>query len=76
MYGAQQFGYVFDNRTPQYVEIKAHGQPQKYKILTVIEFTSSRKRMSVIVEDPSGKLRLFCKGADTVRITYKYSVYD
>ncbi|NXB43566.1 AT8A1 ATPase, partial [Leucopsar rothschildi] len=27
---------------------------------------STRKRMSVIVRTPSGKLRLYCKGADTV----------
>jgi magnesium-transporting ATPase (P-type) len=32
----------------------------------VIEFTSDRKRMSVIVKDPFGKIKLLCKGADTV----------
>ncbi|KQK74083.1 hospholipid-transporting ATPase IB [Amazona aestiva] len=29
-------------------------------------FNSNRKRMSVIVRTPSGKLRLYCKGADNV----------
>lgn len=37
----------------------------KYKLLNVLEFTSDRKRMSVIVQDPSGKIKLMCKGADS-----------
>ncbi|PKU43204.1 phospholipid-transporting atpase hypothetical protein [Limosa lapponica baueri] len=42
------------------------GQEERYELLNVLEFTSTRKRMSVIVRTPSGKLRLYCKGADTV----------
>lgn len=34
--------------------------------MNVIEFTSARKRMSVIVRTPEGKIKLFCKGADSV----------
>lgn len=64
--GACKFGYVFTNRTPQAVEIDALGQSERYEILNVIEFTSSRKRMSVIVRCPDDKIRLYCKGADTV----------
>ena len=38
----------------------------KYKILQVLEFDSSRKRMSVIVEDmQTNEIILFCKGAET-----------
>lgn len=37
-----------------------------YEVLQVLEFTSTRKRMSVIVRTPSGKIRLMCKGADNV----------
>ncbi|XP_023288941.1 probable phospholipid-transporting ATPase IA isoform X3 [Orussus abietinus] len=64
--GARKFGYVFDTRTPAYVEIVALGERQRYEILNVIEFTSARKRMSVIVRTPEGKIKLFCKGADSV----------
>ncbi|XP_037944939.1 probable phospholipid-transporting ATPase IA isoform X2 [Teleopsis dalmanni] len=64
--GAKRFGYVFDNRTPEYVEILALGERERYEILNVLEFTSSRKRMSVIVRTPDGKIKLLCKGADTV----------
>ncbi|KAF4316299.1 hypothetical protein BBO99_00002177 [Phytophthora kernoviae] len=37
-----------------------------YDILEVLEFNSTRKRMSVILKGPQGELKLFCKGADTV----------
>ncbi|KAA8542320.1 hypothetical protein F0562_023544 [Nyssa sinensis] len=37
-----------------------------YKLLNVLEFSSSRKRMSVIVRNEEGKLLLLCKGADSV----------
>ncbi|XP_059643891.1 putative phospholipid-transporting ATPase 9 isoform X2 [Cornus florida] len=37
-----------------------------YKLLNVLEFSSSRKRMSVIVRNEGGRLLLLCKGADSV----------
>lgn len=37
-----------------------------YQVLEVLEFNSTRKRMSVIIRAPDGKLKLLCKGADTV----------
>ncbi|KAJ1406289.1 P-type ATPase [Sesbania bispinosa] len=37
-----------------------------YKLLNVLEFNSSRKRMSVIVKDEEGRILLLCKGADSV----------
>lgn len=37
-----------------------------YKLLHVLEFNSSRKRMSVIVRSPENKLLLLSKGADSV----------
>lgn len=41
-------------------------QINAYQVLEVLEFNSTRKRMSVIVKMPDGKLKLLCKGADTV----------
>ncbi|KAF7403429.1 hypothetical protein HZH68_006223 [Vespula germanica] len=64
--GARKYSYVFDTRTPAYVEIIALGERQRYEILNVIEFTSARKRMSIIVRTPTGKIKLLCKGADSV----------
>lgn len=66
VYGARNLGYVFETRTPNYVDIKALGTMERYEILNVLEFTSTRKRMSVIVRAPDGKIRLYCKGADSV----------
>lgn len=66
VYGASKFGYVFESRTPDTVEINAFGELQQYQVLNVIEFTSTRKRMSVVIKDPQGKIKLYCKGADTV----------
>jgi len=59
--GAMRFGYVFTTRTPTIVEVDALGTLQKYEILNVLEFTSTRKRMSVIVRNPNGEIKLYCK---------------
>ncbi|XP_061095635.1 phospholipid-transporting ATPase IB isoform X1 [Conger conger] len=64
--GAKGLGFVFTARTPHSVIIEARGKEQTYELLNVLEFSSDRKRMSVIVRTPSGKLRLYCKGADNV----------
>ncbi|KAG5922662.1 hypothetical protein E4U53_003684, partial [Claviceps sorghi] len=37
-----------------------------YQVLDVIEFSSRRKRMSVVVRTPEGRICVFCKGADNV----------
>jgi phospholipid-transporting ATPase len=42
------------------------GASLEYEILNVCEFNSTRKRMSTVVRGPDGKIRIFCKGADTV----------
>lgn len=66
VYGAQKFGYIFETRTPHHVEVDALGTTEKFEILNVLEFTSSRKRMSVITKNSKGEIKLYCKGADTV----------
>ncbi|XP_042498744.1 probable phospholipid-transporting ATPase 8 isoform X3 [Macadamia integrifolia] len=39
---------------------------REYKLLHILEFSSSRKRMSVIVRNEENQLLLLCKGADSV----------
>ena len=39
------------------------GKDETYEILNVLEFTSSRKRMSVIVRMPDNSIKLMIKGA-------------
>ncbi len=53
-------------RKPKSVFVNMHGTSQEYEILNVCEFNSTRKRMSTVVRCPDGKIKLFCKGADTV----------
>ena len=42
------------------------GSQEEYEVLNVIEFTSTRKRMSVIVRDPRGRIRLLTKGGPSI----------
>lgn len=39
---------------------------RKYKLLNLIEFDSTRKRMTVVVRTPEGKILVICKGADSI----------
>jgi len=64
---ADYFGHSFVNRKENLAIIfnKEANISSEVEVLYTIEFTSKRKRMSVIVKD--GKhIRMFCKGADTV----------
>lgn len=64
--GAAMLGYRFTNRKPRSVIFTANGVEQEYELLAVCEFNSTRKRMSTIFRCPDGKVRIYCKGADTV----------
>ncbi|XP_064637664.1 probable phospholipid-transporting ATPase IA isoform X4 [Lineus longissimus] len=63
---AKKLGFNFTTRTPDNVTIEVMGKPETYQILNVLEFTSTRKRMGVVVRVPAGNIKLFIKGADTV----------
>uniref|UniRef100_A0A6I8N5H2 Phospholipid-transporting ATPase n=1 Tax=Ornithorhynchus anatinus TaxID=9258 RepID=A0A6I8N5H2_ORNAN len=66
---ARNFGFVFRSRTPETITVVEMGETRVYQLLAILDFTNVRKRMSVIVRDPEGKLILFCKGADTIIYT-------
>uniref|UniRef100_A0A674D9H2 Phospholipid-transporting ATPase n=1 Tax=Salmo trutta TaxID=8032 RepID=A0A674D9H2_SALTR len=63
---ARNFGFVFRSRTPESVTIVEMGEQHSYELLAILDFNNVRKRMSVIVRSPEGKLCLYCKGADTM----------
>jgi len=69
---AQDLGYMVIDRTTQSITLltQSHGigssVRETYRILDVIDFSSHRKRMSVIVRFPCGNIYIFCKGADSV----------
>ena len=65
--GAEVYGYKFTTRKPDSVSITtSDGTEETFQVLNVIEFTSTRKRMSLIVRTEEGEIKLFCKGADSV----------
>ena len=59
------FGFFFYKRTNTTVFVRetegAQQQETEYEILNILEFDSTRKRMSVICRTPEGKLKLYCK---------------
>lgn len=64
--GAARLGFKFTTRTPEFVFIDALGEEERFEVLNVLEFTSERKRMSVIVRCPDGRIKILLKGADSV----------
>ena len=53
-------------RKPTTIFVDIEGQKQEFEILNICEFNSTRKRMSAIVRGSDGRIKLYCKGADTV----------
>jgi len=70
---AQEMGFLVINRDVGTITLKimplgADTEPilEIYQVLDVIEFSSKRKRMSIVVRFPDQRICIFCKGADSV----------
>lgn len=68
---AQDLGFLLIDRpaqsiTLQTVDDDGNNVAHSYQVLDVIEFTSQRKRMSIIVRMPDNTICVICKGADNV----------
>ncbi|XP_077572622.1 phospholipid-transporting ATPase IC [Stigmatopora nigra] len=63
---ARELGWVFLSRTRDVIDVSEMGVKRHYKLLALLDFTSQRRRMSVLVREPEGGLKLYCKGADIV----------
>jgi phospholipid-transporting ATPase len=57
--------YSLKKRTKDIMTVEIDGVPKDFEVMNVIEFDSTRKRMSVIVKY-DGKIRLYSKGADNI----------
>ena len=65
--GASMLGYKFATRRPKSVSVLINDDGEReYEVLNICEFNSTRKRMSAILRCPDGRIRIYCKGADTV----------
>lgn len=62
---ARVYGYTLASRSHTTLMVRVHGVERTYQLLDVIEFDSTRKRMSVIVRRPDDTIRLYIKGADS-----------
>lgn len=69
---AQELGYLVTDRQLNTLTLRTYPNgpdevptDEVYEIMDVIEFSSARKRMSVVVRMPDQRICLFCKGADT-----------
>jgi phospholipid-translocating ATPase len=72
---AMEMGFLVVNRDVNTLTLRieppedvGEGEPivETYEILDVIEFSSKRKRMSVLVRFPDQRIALICKGADSI----------
>eukprot|EP00066_Takifugu_rubripes_P008131 XP_003974103.1 PREDICTED: phospholipid-transporting ATPase IC-like [Takifugu rubripes] len=63
---ARELGWVFLSRTRDFVTVSELGVARQYQLLALLDFTSQRRRMSVLVREPEGGIKLYCKGADIV----------
>lgn len=64
--GIKLLGIEFISRDLKKMKIKVNDKEEEYEILDTLEFTSDRKRMSVILKNSDGKIFLYIKGADSV----------
>lgn len=63
---AADLGYKFADRASGSINIDVRGTIMTIEVFAVIEFTSARKRMSIIALLPDGNYYIFCKGADSI----------
>ena len=69
---AQDLDFIVTDRQSNSITIKTYPNRDSeepvfeiYQVLDVLEFSSARKRMSIIIRLPDGRICLFSKGADT-----------
>ncbi|KIH92501.1 hypothetical protein SPBR_02177 [Sporothrix brasiliensis 5110] len=75
---AEELGFLVVRKTASSTTLRFTYNPQAeddnaeapreetYEVVDVIEFSSQRKRMSIVVRRPDGRLWLICKGADSM----------
>lgn len=64
--GAADNGYQYTGRVQNTMNLTVRGKQVQYEILLEIEFTSERRRMTMVVRDAKGAITMFTKGADSV----------
>lgn len=70
---ARDMGYIMIDRQHNSMTVRTYPRgfdnppvDELYEVKQVIEFSSARKRMSIVVKFPDGRYCVFCKGADNI----------
>lgn len=63
---AKEIGVEFIERSGDMCRIKILDKDHEFQVLHRFEYTSERKRSSIIVKDSTGNIKLYMKGADKV----------
>ncbi|KAL3959177.1 hypothetical protein ACCO45_007339 [Purpureocillium lilacinum] len=68
---ARDLGFLLIDRPAQSIKLQMRDvdgslHVETYQVLDVVEFSSKRKRMSIVIRMPDGRICVFCKGADNV----------
>ncbi|KAJ9568389.1 hypothetical protein OSB04_004355 [Centaurea solstitialis] len=75
---AREFGFEYCKRTQSSIFVRERHPPsyepveREFKLLNLLDFTSKRKRMSVIIRDETGQILLLCKGADRLASRHRF----
>ena len=62
----RELGVEFIQKSGNTLTIKVNGVIIVYELLFQFDFSSERKRSSIIVKDPNGNIKLYMKGADDI----------
>lgn len=67
---AKELGYLVVHRNSQSITLQIDDGSEDserltFEILDIIEFSSARKRMSIVIRYPDGRVAVICKGADS-----------
>ena len=61
---AHAHGITMTKRTARAITITIGGKEVRYEVLAMLDFTASRKMMSIVLRTPAGEVVLLSKGAD------------
>ena len=71
---------LFTERTTKGIKLSVFGKEETYEILKVVEFSSARKRMTIIVRGPEGSICLlltcFSKNLETNLAFRDFFIYS
>ncbi|KAJ8310331.1 hypothetical protein KUTeg_012196 [Tegillarca granosa] len=69
----RRYGIVYHGQHEGRLEVTFKGEMRRYKLLHVLDFDPTRKRMSVIIQTEQDEIYLLCKGAESAVLNRAHS---